>query len=191
MAQVFSGSMHTYRCVDLFPAEDLIVADLNSYSVPDEWREQFDLTTNFGTTEHVLDQVNAFRVVHDFARVGALMHHSVPCLGYFNHGLFSYNPAFFLFLAEANGYEIEALGISSPHLEHTLPESEALPSASAWRGRIISSGIINVALRKTRSSPFHLFTDHDASKNFPERRLPEKYRAFLRDRYILRVIPTD
>jgi hypothetical protein len=188
MAGVFKGSIHTYRCVDLFPGEDTIVADLNIYVVPDEWRERFDIITNLGTTEHILDQVNVFRAMHDFANVGGLIHHSVPCLGYFNHGLFAYNPAFFLFLAEANAYEIEAMGISAPHLEHTLPESDALPSASAWRGRVISSGMLNVRLRKTNSAPFRLFTDHDVTKMGAERQLPEKYLTFLRDRYILRIV---
>jgi hypothetical protein len=52
---------------------------------------------------------------------------------------------------------------------------------------VLSSGIIGVALRKTRSAAFQLFTDHDATRTEGSRRLPEKWLAFLNDRYDLRV----
>jgi hypothetical protein len=144
-------------------------------------------TTNVGTTEHVGDQMNAFRSVHDFAKPGAIMYHSVPALGYFNHGLFSYSPVFFLFLAEANGYEIEALNISPPHLPHTLNQDDAISGTTLWRYVVVQSGIINVVLRKTCSASFAVLTDHDATRSEATRKLPEKWLATLRDRYDLRV----
>jgi hypothetical protein len=187
VADAFRGSRYTYRCVDLFGGVDTIVANLNTYHVPDEWRGHFDIITNFGTTEHVADQVNAFRVMHDFAKVGARLHSAVPCLGYFNHGFFSYSPVFFLFLAEANEYAIDSLSIDAPHLEHTLPTSEAMPTTELWRGKVVASGILTTVLIKTRSAPFELFTDHDATRSTATRRLPNKWLHFLADRYDLRV----
>ena len=37
---------------------------LNTYRVPMMYRGSFQLITNFGTSEHVTDQINTFRVIH-------------------------------------------------------------------------------------------------------------------------------
>jgi hypothetical protein len=187
ISDAFEGSSFTYRCVDLYPGNRTIVADLNTYSVPDEWRGRFDLITNHGTTEHVADQMNAFRVIHDFAAVGAICQHYVPALGFFNHGLFNYQPAFFLFLAEANDYEIMLLDVGGPHLEHTLPPSRAMPNAREWAGIIITSGILIAHLRKRRDAPFKLFSDYDVTRVNVDRRLPREWIDLMRDRYDLRI----
>jgi SAM-dependent methyltransferase len=108
IASAFDDSDFTYKCLDVNDGPSIIKADLNEYVVPTEWRGKFDLVTNYGTTEHVLDQINAFRAMHDFAKVGGHFIHDVPFAGYYNHGLFAYNPAFFVFLAHANQYEIKS-----------------------------------------------------------------------------------
>jgi hypothetical protein len=48
-----------------------IELDLNFDEVPSAYRGCFDLVTNYGTTEHVANQLNAFQVIHDLARWGA------------------------------------------------------------------------------------------------------------------------
>src|SRR4051812_35517417 len=53
VSELFRGSPYRYRCLDLFPGDSTIVADLNIFSVPAAERGTFDLITNFGTTEHV------------------------------------------------------------------------------------------------------------------------------------------
>ena len=65
--------------------------DLNFDQVSDEDRGAYCLTMNSGTTEHLFDQENAFRVAHDLTRVGGLMIHSVPFVGNIDHGFFNYN----------------------------------------------------------------------------------------------------
>ena len=86
VSSLFRRSSFRYRCIDLMEGPLTLKVDLNTYRVPDEDRGSFQLITNFGTSEHVTDQINTFRVIHDFAAVGALFIHSVPCTGYFNHG---------------------------------------------------------------------------------------------------------
>jgi hypothetical protein len=83
---------------------DSIALDLNSGEVPENLRGAFDLVVNAGTTEHVANQSNCFRAIHDLVRKGGLMHHEVPvCL--IGHGLFNYSPKFFLQLMRENDYE--------------------------------------------------------------------------------------
>ena len=73
--------------------------------VPEGCRGKYRLVTNYGTTEHVANQLNAFKIIHDLTAVGGLMVHSVPAQGMFCHGLVNYNPKFFWMLARSNGYK--------------------------------------------------------------------------------------
>ena len=51
---------------------------------------------SFGTTEHVANQLQPFKIIHDLAAAGALMLHVLPAGGMPNHGLVSYNPEILL-----------------------------------------------------------------------------------------------
>jgi hypothetical protein len=82
-----------------------IELDLNFDEVPSAYRGCFDLVTNYGTTEHVANQLNAFQVIHDLARVGGVMVHHLPLQGMMDHGLVNYNPKFFWALARSNRYQ--------------------------------------------------------------------------------------
>lgn len=186
IASAFEDSDFCYRCLDVCDGPGIIRADLNEYRVPAEWRGRFDLVTNFGTTEHVLDQVNSFRVMHDFAKVGARFIHHVPFAGYFNHGLFTYTPAFFVFLAHANNYEIEQLDLTAPHLPYSIPAIEALPGSRAWQEILQQSGIVVARFRKTTDGPFAIFSDYDANL-VGQRPLGEPWRTMIAERYDLRV----
>jgi hypothetical protein len=186
LADVFRDSICRYASVDLYPGDSIIQADLNTYVVPEEYRGVFDLVTNMGTTEHILDQVNAFRCMHDFAKVGALLSHHVPATGYYNHGLFNYHPLFFVFMARANGYEVKAAGISAPHLEYTIPSSDALYGTQHWAGIRQSSSMLLFLLRKTRDEPFQLFSDLD-QRIMGMKPNEDQWSEMIRNRYDLRV----
>ena len=94
-----------YAAIDIDGSPEALQIDLNYDVVPDEHRGAYRLVTNFGTTEHVANQLNAFKIIHDLTAVGGLMMHGVPAQGMFNHGLFNYNPKFFWMLARSNGYK--------------------------------------------------------------------------------------
>jgi hypothetical protein len=95
----------TYASVDIDGSPGSIPLDLNYDDVPKEVRGKFTLVTNFGTTEHVANQLNAFKVIHDLAARGGIMVHHLPTQGQTNHGLVNYNLKFFWMLARSNDYE--------------------------------------------------------------------------------------
>jgi hypothetical protein len=184
-ADLFRGSRHRYRCIDLYPGDFTIVADLNTLRVPDVDKGQFHLITNQGTSEHVADQMNLFRAVHDYAAVGATMLHAVPFTGYYNHGLYSYHPLFFVFLAHANDYEIEYLGMSDAHFPFTIPENSCA-GAAAWSKSVMQSGIVMAILRKAVDVPYRLFTDYDQAE-MGRIKIAEPWASVIRERYDLRI----
>lgn len=75
------------------------------------FNRKFDLVTNHGTTEHILNQYMCFKNMHDLTRVGGYMFHGVPGVNHINHGFFSYNQIFFKDLASANNYKIVEMWI--------------------------------------------------------------------------------
>jgi hypothetical protein len=94
-----------YAAIDIDGSLGSLTLDLNYDDVPPEWTKRFHVVTNFGTTEHIVNQLNAFKIVHDLAALGGVMIHHVPAQGMFNHGLVSYNPKFFWMLARSNIYK--------------------------------------------------------------------------------------
>jgi hypothetical protein len=66
----------------------------------------YDVVTNFGTTEHVFNIGEAFRSIHKLTRPGGVSLHCVPCFGFINHGFYTVNPNLFVEMAYANQYNI-------------------------------------------------------------------------------------
>jgi hypothetical protein len=114
---------YRYACIDLDGYASSIPLDLNFDSVPPGERKRHALVTNFGTTEHVANQVNAFKVIHDLTAPQGLMLHWLPAQGMFNHGLVNYNPKFFWMLARSNGYGVVAFDIGADSVRHGLPQN--------------------------------------------------------------------
>src|SRR5215831_12736055 len=94
-----------YDCVDIDGNFGSLTLDINFDSVPSQSRGKYGLTTNHGTTEHVLDQRNAFKMIHDFTRAGGLMLHALPFTVHLEHGFFNYQPNLFDALARYNSYQ--------------------------------------------------------------------------------------
>jgi hypothetical protein len=82
-----------------------LTLDINFDAVAPQARGKYGLTTNHGTTEHVLDQRNAFKMIHDFTAPGGLMLHALPFTVHLEHGFFNYQPNLFDALARYNSYE--------------------------------------------------------------------------------------
>ena len=94
-----------YAALDYNGHLDSFALDLNREQVPAEMREAFDLVVNAGTTEHVANQDNAFRVIHDLTRKGGVMYHQLPASGDLYHGLVTYSPKFFQHMQKQNDYQ--------------------------------------------------------------------------------------
>ena len=112
-----------YASIDIDGSPGSIPLDLNYDSAPHHTLGKYQLVTNFGTTEHVANQLNAFKVVHDLAAFGGVMIHHLPMQGMLNHGLVNYNPKFFWMLARSNGYRLVYLNVSAATSYYALPEN--------------------------------------------------------------------
>ena len=104
--ELLTACRFDYRSVDLINGYNTVLLDLNLHPAPEELRGRFDLVTNFGTTEHLINQLLAMKTVHDVTKPGGIIYHDLPMSGYLKHGYFLYTPVFFNDLAAANGYRI-------------------------------------------------------------------------------------
>ncbi len=93
-----------YAAIDIDGSASSIPLDLNYDDAPAGAKGKYGLVTNFGTTEHVANQLNAFKVIHDLTAHRGIMIHHLPAQGTFVHGLFNYDFKFFWMLGRSNGY---------------------------------------------------------------------------------------
>jgi methyltransferase family protein len=136
----------SYRAFDVVVAPNCEWLDLNRDEVPKRWRGHFDLVLNFGTTEHVINQFNAFRTLHDLAKPqGGLIYSLFLRGGYMDHGLLHYSDRFVDLLCQANRYE------TVMRMEQSVPGTEC-----TW-----------VVLRRTRDEPFAPPIDIQLGEGFP------------------------
>jgi len=96
----------SYACVDLDPSFNSIPLDLNFDETPAEHVGRYDLVTNHGTSEHIMNQYNVFKMMHDLTKPGGYMLHAVPFTVHLEHGFFNYQPNFFQALARYNSYNV-------------------------------------------------------------------------------------
>jgi len=137
-AKTYFSSLNVWHTsVDINGKDGALCIDLqNSLSLG-----EFDVVTNFGTSEHILKQFPVFQNMHESCRVGGLITHVVPSVANPKvrkpHGLWLYGLEFFLGLAEMCKYkvltqEIRLRGKSKPILaqvfaafvksNHSFPE---------------------------------------------------------------------
>ena len=156
-----------YQALDIFEAPYTRLFDLNTDRPDESLRGRFDLVTNFGTTEHLLGQQQAFTTMHDLAKPGGLLYHELPLSGYHQHGYFSYNPLLFREIARANAYEVVAITLSKN--DHLTPTSQHMRDSGFSESGYFDRGI-ECILRKTVDAPFRVpletSTSLDVSCNF-------------------------
>lgn len=103
------GVQHT--SIDLNGLNGALVLDLDR-PVPPNMVNRFDLVTNYGTVEHVNNQFQAFKNVHDMVRIGGAMIHTLPPPNSWpNHGRYHYSEEFVTQLARACNYQIVRMEI--------------------------------------------------------------------------------
>jgi hypothetical protein len=151
----------SYASIDIDGSPGSIPLDLNYDEVPTEFIGKYDVVTNFGTTEHVANQLQCFKIAHDLATPGGIMVHVLPASGDLNHGLVSYSPKFFWMLGRSNGYKIAFMTMGQSERNSGLPqnlldflalyEPKAVDDFAAFRMPVTS---IVVALQKVFDTPF-------------------------------------
>ena len=142
-----------YKCIDADGRHDALKFDLNSDILRQyDFTEKFDLVTNYGTTEHVFDQRQAFSNMHNLCAHNGVIIHEVPFQRWLNHGLYNYQPTFFYDLANANGYALIGMHIGLPAVGDITPYSDDLAKAFFKTGMDME---LLVVLQKTREAEFH------------------------------------
>lgn len=161
-----------YSAIDIAHGYRTTILDLNHEPAPREFVGAFDLVLNFGTTEHLLNQYNAFKVIHDSTKVGGYMVHNLPCVGFTDHGYFTYTPRCMFDLAGYNQYEVVGFWYEEPSgsndlyapvqnyltyfpaLSKTLAERESLAVGRKLAQLQLPDVGFMVIYRKVRSRPF-------------------------------------
>jgi F5/8 type C domain len=113
----------------------------------------FDCVINNGTSEHLFDQANVFRTIHEHTRAGGLMIHFTPCLGWLNHGLYHVQPGFFFDLAAANQYDAKFIGLATDDKCYALQSPQDVPAALREYPKLHDSELCAV-LQKINDEPF-------------------------------------
>jgi hypothetical protein len=176
-----------YASIDIDGSPGSIPLDLNHDEVPAELVGRYDIVTNFGTTEHVANQLQSFKIIHDLAAAGALMLHVLPAGGTPNHGLVSYNPKFFWMLGRSNGYKIAFMTMGQSERNSGLPqnlleflalyEPNAANDFAAYTMPVTS---IVVALQKVFDTPFVPPLDVPTGTTTEHAALRERYWSVLK-----------
>jgi hypothetical protein len=154
-----------YTAFDIFSGFNTTYFDLNQQELDEEHRGRFDLVLNFGTTEHVLGQFNAFKVIHEATAIGGIMYHDLPMTGHLDHGFYNYNPVLLVSLAEANGYEVIHLSFAggfggeavNSHLisrYNQRPFFEHASEAPEWLAHQLPTASLSFIARKLHDAPF-------------------------------------
>jgi hypothetical protein len=156
--EVWELAGFNYLSLDVTEAPGSRVFDLNFGEVPPEDKGSAQLVINLGTTEHVANQLNCFRAVHDLMAVGGIAIHSVPFAGMLNHGLINYHPKFFFSLIVNNRYRLRSVDVSPPSTHAALgigntifdgdrPHAN-LPGADEWYQTTMASGVITLVIER-------------------------------------------
>jgi hypothetical protein len=153
-----------YTALDIFEAADTRVFDLNIQFVPEDLRARFDLVTNYGTTEHVLNQMLAMRSIHDLVKPGGIIHHDLPMGGYYLHCYFVYRPGLLHDLASANGYDLVFQEISRGAWNAT---PEALRRMGYMDEGSYDYGL-EMVFKKNADEPFRIPVDNIGSATISE-----------------------
>jgi len=163
IAELFDLTTVSYLGYDVCPAPDTEIFDLNVQRLPADKMNYFDVVLNFGTTEHLLNQLNVFELMHHAVKVGGAILHQIPSVGWVDHGYFNYNALLIDDLVKANDYEVldrfytvageskfasKGLDIrdpATPNLMHSAKGPDFVPNFN-----------LNYFVRKTVDAPFYV-----------------------------------
>jgi hypothetical protein len=179
----------SYASIDIDGSSSSIPLDLNFDDVPRELVHKHNVVTNFGTTEHIANQLNAFKIIHDLTAPSGIMIHALPVQGCFNHGLINYSPKFFWMLARSNEYRWLYFdfypSITIDGLPENLVESvrpffpEIVDIAQDFR---VVQCVLYVALQKRDLTPYVPPIDVPTGMATNNEKLLERYWSVLKRR---------
>lgn len=104
---------YKYLSIDTSGESGSLYLDLNFDNAPFWQKHRYQLILNCGTTEHIANQIQAFKVIHDLCAPEGFMYHHLPFQGYQTHGLVNYTAKFFWMLCRSNNYNLTEMEIQS------------------------------------------------------------------------------
>ena len=160
-----------YWCVDASGEHGALRWDLNFDECTPEHKGRYQLVTNHGTTEHLLNQLNSFKMVHDLTAKDGMIMHALPFLSYLDHGYFNYQPNLFIDLARSNGYDLLGMWLNiDKNLTHFIPWERGLEKHLQIGA---SDSLLLVLYRKTVdeefSVPFQAVYEHSVPESVLQR----------------------
>jgi hypothetical protein len=166
LSEFFDLTDVNYVSFDVCAGKKTEIFDLNSDDLPEKYHGFFDIVMNCGTLEHVINQYNSLKIIHQSLKKDGIWFDQPPSIGFINHGYFNYNPLFYQDLVEANSYGLVEIWYSAaqgfPVRDNEIPlisyndflqegkkpelcKSETMPSYN-----------LNVVMQKKNLNPFRL-----------------------------------
>ena len=107
-ANIYRDAGFCFFSLDLNEKNESIPIDLNMWPNPElsPHVNQYDLVLNFGTTEHVSNQLAAFAILHYLCRPNGIILHHIPMVHYSSHAMNIVTAKFIEKLVDWNEYEI-------------------------------------------------------------------------------------
>lgn len=155
--QLMRDAGFRYRAFDVYSKGATRVFDLNTDSMSWLERGRYDVVTNCGTSEHIANQYNVFKVAHDALKVGGVMMNFVPFHGQIDHGLINYHPKFFTNMIADNRYAPLMWGCSEVFQSGAYDSYRNVNLAHygpAWEGRTFGCAEMCVIWQKTHRGSF-------------------------------------
>jgi hypothetical protein len=163
-----------YLSIDVDEAHGSTFFDLNTFEAPAAWRNAFDFVNNEGTLEHLAKPLNGFHVAHDIAKVGGIVRHNFPLIGWSQHGFANLTTKFYAHLVGDNAYEV--LKVHATVTESTPFDDPLFTTCSALTGdpenpirMIPPPAVTNIwgelVYRKIHDRPFVMPVDHVEGPN--------------------------
>jgi hypothetical protein len=148
----------SYTAIDINSKFGSLVMDLNLDLHRDyQFTNTYDLVTNNGTGEHLFNQYQVFKNMHDLAKVGGLMVHIMPFVNWINHGFFSFHPILYADLAAVNDYEVVRMTFANRwgyEVEVDLKKHERSAASNGRKGASLFRRAIRRAARETKNVLF-------------------------------------
>lgn len=157
-AELFRRAGFHYNAIDYADFPGILRLDLNVDELPLENYGKYNFVNNAGTSEHILNQYNVFKLIHDATAPGGLMYHGVPGWGYYEHGIIGYSPKFFWALATANDYRILRFAGEADNLPLGL-RADFMQQIEFNHAPVMEQVLLHVLLRKTADAPFRGLND--------------------------------
>lgn len=106
LAKLFYYSLFNISKHDAVDLHGTSLAKKYDLNEPLPFDDKYDIAINFGTAEHVFNQYQFHKNLHNATDVDGFIFHSMPNQGCYDHGFYNFQPTFFFDIAEHNKYKV-------------------------------------------------------------------------------------